>query len=614
MKDLLADLQVQEGDWSLEQLEKELSTLDLAPHPELQPHPTLSAASLVVAHAQELSGGGTSTVNISSSTAQGGLDAWSLSLEKFTALSLEQDFLAADSVRKKQHNKSENEDQYGSVALDGAEDYDVVEKPKIAPPPGLGGSAQIALQNQLIKPDDLMARFEPEPIVTKQTMIPRTPQNSMVVTNTSISDQGLAGVLATTQEVAVPMPRQVEVPPQASAEFEKTVELPPPPDGVLPEVPVPPGHVVMPVADGIMPQQLPPTVHAPPLMTHLPPQMAQPPYPVALPASLGPAWQTPRPPLLPSIRVFCNPHPAAPPVPATALETKYMDARDIAYVVHSILKPVLTEGVSEDDYYIQMLRRFGGPQSNPLNPKHPKDISDEMLSRVNRAKEWSMEKGTLGYVAKTNVARPRALIATPVSASEQDSEQKQRASLWKARIYCDQAYQSYQAVVDIWRSAPPGGVPPQVQVHLRKLMKCMGITLVENQYQVDGEAFKMLIKLSKGRTLLARTLEQALLPPNAVQSLLPVALDILLACPTRKDDSMIDDRLFRSIAGVFQRLNLSNETLLECVQALQSNGKSAHFAPNSGEGSCDAATAPRCNRAWAHSILAVEDRADFPLD
>ena len=107
-----------------------------------------------------------------------------------------------------------------------------------------------------------------------------------------------------------------------------------------------------------------------------------------------------------------------------------MSARDIAYVVHAILKPVLAEVITEDDYFIQFVnRRIGGRQGNPVNPKKPRDMDSEMMSREKKNKEWASEKSTLGHVAKSNVARPRALIATPQSKpSEQDNEQqKQRA-------------------------------------------------------------------------------------------------------------------------------------------------------------------------------------------
>ena len=86
MKDLLADLQVEDGDWSLDQLEKELAQLDAEPQlPPMttQPNMTLDAASLVVQHAQERS-----VPQASVPAASDGLDAWALSLEKFTSLTM----------------------------------------------------------------------------------------------------------------------------------------------------------------------------------------------------------------------------------------------------------------------------------------------------------------------------------------------------------------------------------------------------------------------------------------------------------------------------------------------------------------------------------------------
>jgi hypothetical protein len=256
-----------------------------------------------------------------------------------------------------------------------------------------------------------------------------------------------------------------------------------------------------------------------------------------------------------------------------------MSARDIAFVVHGILKPILSAGVSDDDYYLQYIRRRGGPLANPINPKRVLDLDKEMSSRESKAKEWASEKSTLGYVAKSNVARPRALIATPKVTTDQEEteEKKQRANLWKARVYCDQAYQAYQRVVEIWRMAPPGPVPPQVQVHLAKLMKCMGISLDENKvYTCDAEPLKLLTKLGKGRTLIARVLEQALLPPNAVQAVMPNLLDTILALPA----DATTDRVLRAIASVLVKLpTITSATLIRCLEVATQHGKSSVSTP-----------------------------------
>ncbi|KAL3943209.1 MAG: hypothetical protein SGBAC_002698, partial [Bacillariaceae sp.] len=332
---------------------------------------------------------------------------------------------------------------------------------------------------------------------------------------------------------------------------------------------------------GIPPGAMPPSGAMMPMGAPNQPHPAM----IAMPHA-GPAWQTaPRGPVPPQMRAYCDPHPNAPPVPASALETKYMTSRDIAYVVHGILKPVLAAGTSEDDYHIQFLRRSGA-RANPNNPKNAKDMNKEMVSRTAKSKEWSSEKSTLGYVAKTNVARPRALIALPQAktSEQQDSEQKQRASLWKARIYCDQAYQSYQIIVDIWRAAPAGTVPPQLQSHLVKLMKCMGITHIEKEYKVDTVGLALLAKLSKGKALIARTLEQALLPPNSVQVLLPALLEVLMPVPAKKGGAEPTsgpetERLLRATTGVIKKLNTSTDTLLKCLEVVQGVGKASLSSP-----------------------------------
>lgn len=576
MKDLLADLQVDDGDFSLDQLEKELATLDQEPQQLMnsQPLPALDAASLVVSHAQQR---GTGIMpGLATPVQNQGMDAWSLSLQNFTAMSLQDDFLAADSARKKQQGSVQAQ---GPAILEGAEDYDVGEKPALTPPPGLGsGPPGLIPKTPSPKPfpstpqNSLVIPPEAAPVLTASTGVPTPATSAMPGNDPGPEKSKILESVATKLQAVPAQPAPAPVPVPVSHHM---------PEAGMPAMPMPgpPPNMAIP------PQMMPPQNF--PQGAMVPPPMMVPsaqPHPVvvATPAVKGPAWQAqpvpPRPPPPQPIRAFCNPHPAAPPIAATVLASKFMSARDIAYVVHGILRPVLAEGISEDDYFIQFLRRLGG-QANPSNPQKQADANKEMVSRANKSKEWSSEKGVLGHVAKSNVARPRALIATPTAAasSEQDSDQKQRATLWKARIYCDQAYQSYQNVVDIWRSAPPGGVPPQVQKHLVKLMKCMGTTLVDKDYKVEQDSLALLVKLSKGRTLISRVLEQALLPPNAVQALLPELLDALVASITKKQDKKVDEfseeRLFRAIGSVLQKLNVNSDTLLKCIDVVQKHGK-----------------------------------------
>ena len=78
--------------------------------------------------------------------------------------------------------------------------------------------------------------------------------------------------------------------------------------------------------------------------------------------------------------------------------------------------------------------------------------------------------------------------------------------------------------------------------------------------------------------------EQALLPPNAVLTLLPSLLGVLLAAVPKKSDEQRNDdvsseRLFRAVTGVLQKLNTSGKTLLTCLEVVQDNGKAALSSP-----------------------------------
>jgi hypothetical protein len=632
MKDLLADLQVDDNDWSLEQLEKELAALDqqdsAAPSLQQTVFPSFDAASLVVTYAQERSSASLyPAVTAHSAAPPGmggvgvgdGIDAWSLSLQKFTALSLQEDFLAADSARKQ--NEKITLPPPGLLTLDDAEDYDIKEKPSIAPPPGMRGASggnQIELSDL---PPISQESQVPQPPVPERRNFPRTPQNSISVGVATPQDPTIVSdaILAAMQPLEEKNDGNDDAP-MHSSNLSSQLE------GDVPEQPSM-ASLVASAGSTHVPSNAPPgpSFYSPPPMPppHVP-IMFQPPhgivqmgFPMAMPppgpdVSMPPpppppggvivgtsAWRPPVPfppspqALTSNVKVFCNPFPIAPPIPAFALETNYMSARDIAFVVHAILKPVLLEPMSEDDYFLRYLQRHtGGAQTNPLTPKRLKDMNSESMSREIKSKEWASEKSTLGYVPKSNVARPRALIATPQpTPTEQDNEhQKQRANLWKARVYCDQAYQAYQKVVEIWRAANPGGgVPPQVQLHLAKLMKCMGIVLdsEKKEYTADGEALKLLSKLGKGRTLISRVLEQALLPPNAVQTLFPVLLNVIIPLPntvkTSDTGQPVEDatvnRLFHNMTGLMLKLNLSGGTLVKCLEVVHNHGKASLSSP-----------------------------------
>jgi len=74
-----------------------------------------------------------------------------------------------------------------------------------------------------------------------------------------------------------------------------------------------------------------------------PPMMQQP--PMATPPSKQPAWQS-QPVQMPTKPIYCHPDPSAPPIPSAALESSLMKARELAYVLHTMLKPILIAGIS----------------------------------------------------------------------------------------------------------------------------------------------------------------------------------------------------------------------------------------------------------------------------
>lgn len=550
MKDLWADLQAGDTEeneatmgWSLEQLERELAHLeDDGPAPSQIPPPGMpSAASLVVSHAQERLAQEGPVMPTAASTVSAA-DAWSQSLQNFTALSLEQDFLAADSARKQTTNAVP---AFDDDLLRNVQEYNVAEvatlqaPPGLAPsrPPGMPSPAQKKKVTQDVSPD-MAPPLMPEKEVA-DAEVPKPPPKRMP---------------PTPQNSEVGFPQRVPPTPQNS-----TVSL----EQVTVATPIPQ-------------QQQQPTMipaHTPPVQQK--PMVVQQPVVATPPLKQQPAaWTAQQPPMsaIPTRPVYCQPDPSAPPIPSAALESSMMKARDVAFVLHAMLKPILIAGVSPDDYDMMLWqRRSGRIKAAAAGDGTPsKKFEKEMTSRSKRSKEWTAERSTLGHTAKSDSSRPRALIAVQAAEDTTSAPNKERASLWKARLYVDQGYQAYHAVVDVWRGAAPGTVPPQIQTHLVKLLKCLGVKLETppSTYAVSESALSLLLKLPKGQTLLARILEQALLPPNAVQALLPVACSIAVHSPFVND--LCNVRLFRAFARVISTLpNMEPSCLVESVKAVE---------------------------------------------
>ena len=596
MKDLWADLNVDDDDeglgWSLEQLERELAHLDDETTDTSTPTdapPGLSAASLVVSHAQDRNPFYQTQQTPTQTPSMLSADAWSLSLANFSALSLETDFLAADSARKSVPSTP----GLSSAFLAEAEDYNVAEQ--LQAPPGILSTQMI----QLSKPkyptrtpqNSMRQLFSNQTPQNSMTHMPdddlptmATPQNSMA----QILDEDLPkadqGVLIEKLEqvpehnnpkIPFPMPTNSLVVPQGMMSPQKGVMSPSPP---------PPQMIMSPQQGMMLPQGMPMmspqmiqtmqiqqhmqmmqihqqfTIPSPQGMPMGAPVMAQP-----MPNKES-AWQT-RPAMPQAPRIYANVHPNAPPIPASVLESSLMTARDLAYVIHSLLKPVLMTGTSTTDYHMRMLQRQTGPATAMTNNKEK--LENIMTSRAKKAAEWKDTKKILGTTTKADVTRPRALIATPILVSDEDMEQKSRASLWKARLYIDQGYQAMNALVEVWQCHAPGSpIPAEVQTHLLKLFKCLGMSVKDGAYTIQPEkALTPILKMTKGQIFIARLMEQALLPPKAVLTLLPHALEISIESGTASE--MTDSRLFGGYSHVISSIPLEGETILACIQKVQ---------------------------------------------
>jgi len=712
MKDLWSDLEVTENDldadnmgWSLEQLERELAYMEdqppLEPPPSASsvpltttaaatttlpppltggggPPPGLSAASLVVSHAQERQSGnlyGTpqppqlTTPQTTTTTLQG-VDAWSQSLEKFTALSLEEDFLKADSARKQTPQSHPPPTTTTNSAIENflsnASEYDVSE-PMIL---GATSSSAAALKTMTttttpLKPPGMPSPQKTKPIVQNSPLgMPPPPVMEEEQDNNKVEQE--EQVVAAVPPPVPVHPRAPPTPPNSMATTTRSTPPtpqnsfnsggatprggPPPPPGatvaamgmIVPPPVVPPGAgmpMMMtpqgPVPMGMVPQPPPPPMGAgaTPTMTGRP----GPSPPGAPTVSGGPAWQSsPQPPPVPTQRsphpaggamaqlppalqqrIFCQSHPSAPPIPATHLESAFMKSRDISYVLHSMLKPVLAAGVSPDDYHMQLLTRnqrvaaaaaASAAASTTTTPRKGqkgtgtsnggKDDKEKSVvpppTPQEKSKQWMQEKSILGHTSRTDVTRPRALIAASMTVEQQDEHHQKRATLWKSRLVTDKAYQAFSNLVEIWKASPPGKVPPytELQPHMVRLFKYLGIvkkqqedddnnnntgeghgddTPASTTYEVNDEALALLLKLPKGRTLLSRVLEQALLPPNAVQTLFPSILKNVLplvgnsantTATATGESAIVDDRLFRSLARILSGLPHLEPTIL----------------------------------------------------
>jgi len=314
--------------------------------------------------------------------------------------------------------------------------------------------------------------------------------------------------------------------------------------------------------------------------------MHPPHVPVAVPMY---GWTGPS----PTLAMKSNPLPNAPPIPTSSIESYFMKSRDLGFVIHAILKPVLllqqeVSSIQEYDIQYWNIQRRKQLQKQQKGQSNEEAKLEEYESRTLRTEEWSQEKATLGYIAKTNITRPRALIKTSSSMNENDGgkEAKEgRTELWKARIYCDQANQAWIQVLSFCREQGPSVQQLQQQPFFMMWMKCLGLS---SPSTLDSTAFLRLCYLRKGRNLVAQILSKHNLLPPSIGILLQNLL--LPSCMAVACDHEDEEPLFRGIEFIVQSCHqmtvlialLKNAQLkkqppsmpfVECMQALLYRGK-----------------------------------------
>mmetsp|Transcript_4863 Transcript_4863/g.5481 ORF Transcript_4863/g.5481 Transcript_4863/m.5481 type:complete len:850 (+) Transcript_4863:369-2918(+) len=342
---------------------------------------------------------------------------------------------------------------------------------------------------------------------------------------------------------------------------------------------------------------------------------------------MNPAQQSinrPPPPSRPQL-LFNNPLRNAPPIPAKAIASSLMPPRDVTYVVNSMLRPLLSIDRYNDDFYFHQYceKRTSMGYGNPGVPSpilketkekaHLKELNFRNVV-VSRAKDWKEEKQVLGQIVKTDVKRPRALLSTPVlkaqddddensnngnnnnSTNMQSEEEKVRAYMRKARKLVDRGFISLLDLCEyqrLLRATLPENrridLLADVQERIKSLQESVGISITnaekktEQKSNNDKDAIKeqvitinrdvlaSTLSFSKGKEMLARSLEMGLLPHRSACKLLPHVLAILLSNvrPSNVCDTFIakEDRLLRSLSGLV-KLNQPSLHASDFVQCL----------------------------------------------
>jgi hypothetical protein len=657
MRDLLTDIEGPNSLDSLANLEKELDDINDSNTsstfmssnlpPGLSSGVTPSAGAMVVGHATQ-----SYTEPSLPSSPQ---DAFAKSLQQFSALSLTDDFLQADSARKQANVGStlqdleakKNEEMLIQNLFEGEEEYDVqAASEKVTGDTmaklfsGLASAASMSRDKTNVKeserPVQQQQQFQPS------NSVPPPPMNPPL--------GGSGPMRPPPMNMAPPMvpgpsgPMMMRMPPPGS--------MPPPPQmmmGMPPPHMVPPGsapHVMMMMQQqqqqqqqqmqqqaAIMQQQLQQPQRGPP------PSVSERKFTKSDFPALGAKesdvekerFEEAK--LMEEERIanasrenamnvyrritFANPNPDALPVPATAIRCTSMTPRDLCYVLHSMMRPILSFSSVLDaynaDYYrwsyedrkSRNLLFVGGSapsfQNNLPTPvwKETKVKAQEMEDShrdklEKRAENWTKEKQALGRVVKVNVKRPKALLSTNTLSTSADGllaehseEDRQRALLWSARLAIDKGYQAYLNLIELRRllqSRPSDALMEEeerkqtllkdVEENVSKLQSAFGLKAVDSGTVLcDNKILSKTLTLSKGRMLLSRVIDEGILPHPSACKVLPSTISVVFEFASNSDlkgaPPAGEERLLRSLTGLVKtvRPSVDSQNLLACLMS-----------------------------------------------
>jgi len=332
---------------------------------------------------------------------------------------------------------------------------------------------------------------------------------------------------------------------------------------------------------------------------------------------------------------FFDPSPHAPPIHATSIPSSSMTARDLCYVLHSMMRPILTFSSVLDaynaDYYrwshedrkSRNLRFLGGMGNNIRNLPKPvwketkvkaRKMEEMFIESVEkRASDWSKDEGVLGKIVKTNVKKPRALLATSVlslsrkggkamSQDQYSEKDQQRANLWKARAVIDQGCLAFLNLIELRRllqSHQGGNVTESgvkegklkdlledVEENVSKLQVAFGVSnfstkenSIIKDIEINYDNFCRALSLPKGCVLLSRVIDEGIFPHPSACHVLPSYIRFILQKSLSKPDCtslpLAENRLLMSFLGLIRTVqpSLHPRNVLDCLSVAIDAGR-----------------------------------------